>query len=421
MQKPAQNTESTHWPQIALLYATGMLAAFQYAKVAYMLPGLQAQTAMSTLQQALALSVIGLVGALLGACAGALCQALGLRRTLLWGLCIGAVGAALPLLASHYGLLLAARGVESAAHMAIVVTVPTIMLGLCAQRDRARVMAVWSCYFTVTFIAGAVLMPPLVRHWGWQAVALVHAAALLVVGVLCAAWLRPAAPAQDGNIAASSAAPHAARSAITLQQLLQAQLRLLMQPRLLVVPATFFGYTLLFVALVNVLPRLLGDSTQAAVALALWLPVASLLGTVVALLTLGRGIAGHRLVRWSTSALLIAAVSLLVLPAHGSATYAMVLLTFVCLGTLPAGIISSVPALLGHNDPQLSLVNGGIVQFGNLGNFVGSPILATLLVQLGWRGVGVYLLMGALIVSLSLVFLRRGVLRAALSHSNTAT
>jgi predicted MFS family arabinose efflux permease len=417
MQKPAQNTESTHWPQIALLYATGMLAAFQYAKVAYMLPGLQAQTAMSTLQQALALSVIGLVGALLGACAGALCQALGLRRTLLWGLGIGAVGAALPLLASHYGLLLAARVVESAAHMAIVVSVPTLMLGLCAPRDRARVMALWSCYFTLTFIISAGLMPPLVRAGGWQAVALVHAAALVVLGLLCAAWLRTAV-AQSGATATRQADTPAT---ISLRQLLQAQRHLLTQPRLLVVPATFLGYTLLFVALVNVLPKLLTDSDSTAAALALWLPVASLLGTVVALLTLDRGMAGHTLVRWSASVLLLAAVALLALPAHSGATQAVVLLAFVCLGTLPAGIISSLPALLSPADPQLPLVNGGIVQFGNLGNFVGSPILATLLVQLGWRGVGAYLLMGACIVSLSLVFLRRGVLRAAHLHASTHT
>jgi MFS transporter, DHA1 family, inner membrane transport protein len=417
MQKTVQNTESTHWPQVALLYAAGMLAAFQYAKVAHMLPGLQAQTAMSTLQQALALSVIGLMGALLGTCAGALCQALGLRRTLLWGLGVGALGAALPLLASHYGLLLAARVVESAAHMAIVVTVPTLMLGLCAQRDRARVMALWSCYFTLTFIVSAGLMPPLVRHWGWQAVALVHAAVLVVVGLLCAAWLRTAV-AQSGDTTTRQADTSAA---ISVRQLLQAQLHLLTQPRLLVVPATFFGYTLLFVALVNVLPKLLTGSDSTAAALALWLPVASLLGTVVALLTLGQGIAGHRLVRWSASVLLLAAVALMALPAHNSATQAVVLLAFVCLGTLPAGIISSLPALLSPTDPQLPLVNGGIVQFGNLGNFVGSPILATLLVQLGWRGVGMYLLMGALIVSLCLVFLRRGVLRAAHMHTHTAS
>jgi hypothetical protein len=53
------------------------------------------------------------------------------------------------------------------------------------------------------------------------------------------------------------------------------------------------------------------------------------------------------------------------------------------------------------------------VQFGNLGNFVGAPLLAAMLLKLGWVSVGVYLVFGGLVVSVCLLFLRRFAVRAA--------
>jgi MFS transporter, DHA1 family, inner membrane transport protein len=390
----------TPWHLIALLYAAGLLAALQYAKIPYMLPGLLSQSATSPVQQAWVLSVIGIVGAVAGTFAGAVCQAVGLRRTLLFGLAVGIAGAVLPLLASHYAMLLVARVVESVAHMAIVVAVPTLILFFCAEKDRPKVMALWSCYFTVTFIVAALLIPAVVQATGWRGIAAMHAALMLVVGLLCM-WM-PQGSAQPGTLA------------LSFKTLLHAQWRLLRQGKLLAIPATFFGYTLLFVALVSVLPGLLSATPQAAARLAMALPVASLVGTLLSLAALRSGVAGHSLVRWSATALVLAGLGLVLAPAQGLLTHGVVLLCFVLLGTLPAGIISSIPAVFQAGDPDITLVNGGLVQFGNLGNFVGSPILAAMLLQWGWLSIGAYVLAGGLIVSVCLLFLRK---YAAPAHS----
>jgi MFS transporter, DHA1 family, inner membrane transport protein len=390
---------------MALLYAAGLLAAFQYAKIPYMLPGLAGQTLMNPMQQAIALSVIGIAGAVAGTFAGALCQAAGLRRTLWFGLLVGVAGSLLALVASSYALLVLARVVESVSHMAMVVAVPTLMLALCAPADRPRVMALWSCYFTLTFIIAAVVVPALVQATGWQGIAALHAAMLLLVAVLCF-WLPPGdTPRSDDH------APPA-------KSLLSAQLRLLGQGKLLAIPATFFGYTLLFVALVSTLPALLADTAQAAGVLALLLPGASLLGTVISLAALGKGVAGHRLVRISAAGILLAGACLMLSPARGLAAQSVVMVTFVLLGTLPAGIISSIPALFKTGDPDISLVNGGLVQFGNLGNFVGAPILAAMLLKFGWASVGAYLVFGGLVVAVCLLFLRRFAAEALSTKKN---
>lgn len=399
----ASHHAPTPWHLVALLYAAGLLAALQYAKIPFMLPGLLVQSAMSAVQQAWLLSIIGIVGALAGTFAGAVCHAVGLRRTLVWGLAVGVAGAALPLLASHYAMLLVARVVESVAHMAMVVAVPTLILSVCSDKDRPKVMVVWSCYFTVTFILAALTLPHVLDATGWRGIALLHAALLLVVGVLCFGM-----PQANLQISAQRDKP-----ALSATRLLHAQWRLLRQGKLLAVPATFFGYTLLFVALVSVLPKLMGQSPQAVAALAMALPVASLVGTLLALAALRRGITGHRLVRVSAGALALAGLGLLFTAPHGLLTHGLVQLCFVLLGTLPAGIVSSIPALFQPGDPDISLVNGGLVQFGNLGNFVGSPILAALLLQFGWVSIGAYVLLGAAVV-VCLVFLRA---YAAPAHS----
>jgi hypothetical protein len=49
-----------------------------------------------------------------------------------------------------------------------------------------------------------------------------------------------------------------------------------------------------------------------------------------------------------------------------------------------------------------------------LGNFVGSPILAAMLLQFGWVSIGAYVLAGGLIVLVCLLFLRK---HAAPAHS----
>lgn len=390
---------------MALLYAAGMLAAFQYAKIPFMLPGLLQQMPISPVQQAMVLSIIGTLGAVAGTFAGAVCLRLGLKRTLLAGLAVGVAGSLLPLISDSYGLLLLARVVESLAHMAIVVAVPTLILSLCTPAVQPKAMALWSCYFTLTFIIAAWLLPPVVQAAGWRGVAWGHAALMVVIGVLCMGWVN----------ADQLSAPTAK---LTASGLWASQWRLLSQLKLLTIPATFFGYTLLFVALVSVLPKLMATTPEAIAMWAMVLPLASLAGTLLAMAALSLGMQGYQLVRLSAAAMVLAGLALLILPQYALGAQSAVVIVFVLLGTLPAGVVSSIPKLFAANDPDVALVNGGLVQFGNLGNFVGSPILAAMLVQLGWVSIGVYLMAGALITCVGLLFLRRLVLLAAQPHSS---
>jgi MFS transporter, DHA1 family, inner membrane transport protein len=395
---------------MALLYVAGVLAACQYAKIPHMLADLLTQLTFSNMQQAVILSLIGAAGVIAGTFAGATVMAFGLQRSLVAGLILGWVGALLPLASVSYEVILFARLVESVSHMAIVVTVPTLMLSLCSPHQRPRIMALWSAYFTVTFIAVAWVAPKIMELAGWRGMAGLHALMLLMVGMTML-WL----PTQKTESSDVQAPPTASLSLISLWR---AQIRLLGQRCLLVIPATFFGYTLLFVALVSALPRQLAraaNSPTHALSLsasewAMALPCAALLGTGLSMLALRLGMRTFQLVSLSAAGLAIAALGLAFFSWNGLAMSLSVLATFVFLGSLPAGVVGSIPALFSPGEPDITLVNGGLVQFGNLGNFVGSPILAATVMYFGWPGFSVYILAGASVVGIGLLFLRRAVL-----------
>jgi len=388
---------STHWSQIIVLYLAGALAAFQYAKMPWMLKDLLSVNNFSDLQQAILLSTIGIMGAVFGAFAGALCQRIGLRKSLIAGLSIAMIGTVLPLLSNDYVPLLLARVVESTAHMAIVVTAPTLMLMLSAPRDRPRIMAFWSCYFTLTFMSVAAIAPTLTTVAGWQGFSILHA--LLLTMVL--AGVMRFISEQQIQLSQSNTGPSAPNA------LLWAQWRLLSHRKLLIIPLTFIGYTLLFVSLVSLLPPMLSAVTETQYRLGFWLPGCALVGTVISLITLKRGIKPWKLVRVAVVVIVLAAVALLLMRNDATARIVITIMIFLMLGLLPAGIIGSLPDVLDANDPDMPLVNGGLVQFGNLGNFIGPPVLTLLIGGLGWVGVSVYLLLGAGIVAGCLVLLSR--------------
>ena len=86
---------TTSWSRIALLYAIGVLAAGQLGVVPPLVPELQRDLGLSLAGAGTAVSVITLVGAVLGLPAGGWSQRIGHARALAIGLAIMAVAAAL--------------------------------------------------------------------------------------------------------------------------------------------------------------------------------------------------------------------------------------------------------------------------------------------------------------------------------------
>ena len=167
---------------ILALWAAGLAAAAQFAKVAVILPDLTAAYPGRGAGLGFLVSLISLLGIALGLVAGLAAARTGPRRLLLGALALGAAlslaQAALP----PFPIMLATRVAEGLSHLGIVVAAPTLIGTLAPPARRGAAMTLWGTFFGVAFAATALAGVPLVRAHGPGALFLAHGAFTALVG-----------------------------------------------------------------------------------------------------------------------------------------------------------------------------------------------------------------------------------------------
>ena len=175
---------TTSWSRIALLYAIGVLAAGQLGVVPPLVPELQRDLGLSLAGAGTAVSVITLVGAVLGLPAGGWSQRIGHARALAIGLAIMAVAAALCAAANDAATLLAGRTLAGIGYLLVVVAGPSLMAATAEPRHQPMTLSLWGT-FVPTGIALAGLVAAGFADRGWRTIFAVDL-------VLLAAAARPA-------------------------------------------------------------------------------------------------------------------------------------------------------------------------------------------------------------------------------------
>ena len=350
---------TTSWPRVALLYAIGVLAAGQLGIVPPLLPDLQHDLGLSLAGAGTAVSVITLVGAVLGLPAGGWSQRIGHARALAIGLAIMAVAAALCAAAGDATTLLAARGLAGIGYLLIVVAGPSLMAATAEPRHHAITLSLWAT-FVPTGIALAGLAAAGFAGTGWRTIFSADLAVLATATAIALLVL----PRGMGAARQRQAAADAWRSSLPLA-------------------AAFFCFALLFLALAGLLPVWLVERRGLGVADA---------GRIAAIAT-AFGIAGSLLAGWLMRAGVaprrLAAVGLLAstgvaslcfLPLPLPVTVAGFALSFALGGLVPAATFSSVP-LVASTPHAIGPINGLVAQAGSLGSLAGPPVLA---LWVGW-------------------------------------
>ena len=137
---------TTSWSRIALLYAIGVLAAGQLGIVPPLVPELQRDLGLSLAGAGTAVSVITLVGAVLGLPAGGWSQRIGHARALAIGLAIMAVAAALCAAANDAATLLAGRTLAGIGYLLVVVAGPPLMAATAEPRHQPMTLSLWGTF-----------------------------------------------------------------------------------------------------------------------------------------------------------------------------------------------------------------------------------------------------------------------------------
>ncbi|SLN12046.1 MFS transporter [Pseudooctadecabacter jejudonensis] len=336
---------STHWPLIALLWATGLLAAAQFAKLTLTIDTLNGLYAGAPVPLAVsAVSVVGIIG---GAVSGFLVGRFGARRVVLWSVTLSAVLSLIQGLPMGFVAFMVTRLLEGFGHLMLVVALPTMMVVLAKPTHKPVVMGLWGTFFGVGYAILGLIVPPVEAWGGVGAVYVGHG--LLLAAVLPVLIL---------------ALPRVMATRTPLPKLIPLHRAIYSTPRYFA-PGIGHGiYTSIFIAVVAFLPTAL-DAMWLVVAL----PLTNLSGTFVS------GFVAQRVPasRVSVAGFIIAGVLFALMAVTASPWVALAALFFT--GLTAGANFAAVPEF--NTDPQdQARSNGAMAQVGNMGTFAGTPLFA---------------------------------------------
>ena len=353
---------------VLLLWFTGLGAAAQFAKIA--VPFGLVREAWPGAGEGIGwlLSIISLVGAVLGVVAGDLVVRLGAKRMLVAGLLSGAAIALWQATVPPFAPMLAGRLLEGVSHLAIVVAAPTLIVRISPPRLAGAAMTLWSTFFGVSFALVAWVIVPFLGQGGIATLFLAHGLAMLVLGLLALLVL----PGPERAPAPADARPG----------LLARHAQAYASPAIAAPAAGWLFYTLTFVSLVALLPERLPPRHAA------WatgsMPLVSVAVSLLAVPLLLRRLPGVAVIVLGFA--LAAALVAVALPLDLGLSFAIAL--FAALGLVQGASFAAVPELNATHEDR-ALAYGLMAQAGNTGNLLGTPLLLAVLGAHGAAGMHV--------------------------------
>jgi MFS transporter, DHA1 family, inner membrane transport protein len=354
----------TPWLLILALWGAGLGAAAQYGKISVVFDLLPAVYPEAGLALGFVVSLVGFVGILLGVVAGLVVAKVRYRRALLAALWAGAAVSAFQALLPPLEWMLASRVIEGASHLAIVVAAPTLIAQLAAPRDRGFCLTLWGTFFGVAFAVLAWAGRPLALSWGLPALFMAHAAYMGFFALWLAARLR-------------ALAPEPAQPPVTLAGMMRSHVEIYCSPRRSAAAAGWLFYTFSFVSILTVLPPYLDEGSRALVLGAM--PLTSIAVSMTLGVVLLRIMPAVRVVEAGFALSALSMVWLWMLPAAPLACLALAGAMGLVQGASFAAVpqINTVPA-------HQAQANGAMAQMGNIGNTIGTPVMAAGLATLGY-------------------------------------
>ncbi len=367
-------------PVILVLWGAGLGAAAQFGKVSVLFERIALDYPGSgAVLLGLIVSVVGLVGLIFGTTAGLMVQGLGSRRVLVWALGLAALFSALQAPMPPLPLMLALRVAEGFSHLAIVVAAPVMIAQVAPLRFQGLAMTLWSSFFAVSFAITATLGLPLAESYGNGALFLAHAAYMAVFALAVRALLPPDPPPRLPVL----------RLPVLLRQHGQ-----IYASAFVAAPALgFCCYTLTYVALLTLLPPMVGGGWQAFVAATM--PLVSIMVSLTLGVWLLSRFAAVRIVQGGFAVAVLGAVLIWACPGWPAAMVAAALLLAASLGVVQGASFAAIPQLNPEAEDRARAA-GAVAQLGNLGTTTGTPLLAALIAAQGATGLALFVALPSL-------------------------
>lgn len=356
--------------QVIVLWAAGLGAATQFAKIAVDFRGVAMLYPDQADSVGWLLSIISLMGVILGAVSGAIAAQVGPVRLLVCGLGLGGAVSLFQSTVPVFHLMLGSRIVEGVSHLAIVVAAPTLIAQITIGSARNAAMVLWSSFFGVAFALNAWFGVPLIARFGLPAYFVGHGLLMLCLAVLVATF-RPAV----GSLTSES-------QRWGLKSVLRSHVETYQSPNVSAPAIGWFFYTLTFVSLLAILPGQLPASQSTWVASLM--PLAGIVISWLAVPLLLTVLSSVTVVNLGFGAGLVAILFLV----FGAPLHVVCIVLFAVLGLVQGGSFAAVPQL-NESARDQALSYGAMAQMGNAGNLLGTPVLLTILWR--WNEEGVFL------------------------------
>jgi len=350
---------------VLLLWAAGLAAATQFAKFSVMLPSLREVYPGVGIQIGFLISILSLMGVILGLFAGLIATRVGFRTLLLASLLLGAVVSGYQATLPSFPLMLASRVLEGLSHLGIIVAAPTLIAQITPSKYQPMAMTLWGTFFGVAFTLVAWFGLPFVAIHGLPGLYLAHSGILLAV-LLALYFGLPA------HKTANEIFPR-----LSLGMVAKWHLEIYTSTFIAAPAIGWLFYTITFVALLTILPDTVAPADRAFVAGAM--PLASIASSMTIGVVALRRITAIQVVILGFAAATVIALMLLAMPGHPILYIAL----FAALGLVQGASFAAIPQLNSKTSDQ-AYANGGMAQLGNLGNSFGTPLLLAFLVYSGF-------------------------------------
>ena len=381
---------------VLALWAAGLGAAGQFGKISVLYEQLSlTYAAHSGAGIGFMVSIVGLIGLIFGTTAGLMITRIGPRRAVLAALVLGGGVSLVQSTFPAYPLMMLTRALEGISHLAIVVVGPTAIATITPARHQGAALTLWSSFFGVTYAALATFAPALIEGHGPESLFRLHGlwmgAVALALFILMPPDPETPKPQGQGGLIAQHIAiyrsPHRAAPAMG-----------------------FVCYTVIYVALLTLLPAAITPGWGATVAIGM--PLISIAVSLTLGVWLLSQITAVRLVQSGFAASLIAAIALWLGWGQGAAEATCALALAASLGIVQGASFASIPQL-NPTAPERAAAAGAIAQLGNLGTTVGTPLLALILAAAGAAGLAAFVAFFATLgIALHAVQARRRALSA---------
>jgi MFS family permease len=364
----------TRWPAVWAVFAGGLVCGAYIGKVPPALPAQREELGLTLVESGFIATTFNVIGLLVGMFVGVLCDRFGHKRLGLAGLAVMCLAGLLGAAAWDFPSLLASRFLEGVGFILFTVAGSALMVASAADnRDRPKVMGLWSSYMPSGGSLALLVAPLLIAAWGWRGSWVTWSLAAAVALVLVA---RFAPTPRYGEVRSMKLA-----------------LESLRQPGSVALALLFAFYVAQWTSVMIWLPTFLVDERGASQGLASLLTALMVLvnvpGNVGGGWLLAHGVRRGKLVLAAAAIMAVTDLAMLSGALPDALRFLAVLVFSCCAGAIPSAIFSGV-VVHAKTPEHIGTTNGMVMQTSQAGQFFGPIVLAWLATNFGGWGASLW-------------------------------